>query len=805
MMKTTFTTLSLLLLAFFGYAQNGPITFEPGEEGADWTWTVFENDTNPDLEIIPNPDVSGANTSATVAKFTALETGAPFAGCESQQVVDLGTFEWDSTNRTVKIMVWKSVISDVGIKFDSETGWSEGEIKVANTVVNEWEELTFDFSGAQNPPASEGDLSRIVIFPDFDLDGRDQDNVAYFDNIRFEEGGGGGPADEPTAAAPDPEEEESDVLSLFSGVYTDVDVDTWRTPWSQGDLEDIEIEGNATKKYTNLDFVGVETTGDNLVDASGMEFFHVDLWTPNMETVRIKLVDFGPNGEFQGGDDSEHELIFTDLTQGEWNSLKLPLEDFEGLENTDNLAQYIFSGLPAGTGTLYVDNVYFSTSGGGEPDEEVVGVETSANFVGFANVFETPANGGAFVFGSPWAVPDLKTVIDPAENAVTLFPNFNTYAENPDDPFWVDQMTGLGNKIFEGNTFVEDSTLLGKTVTFEGEVESFTLDADYEVKVYIKVFNADFSEVKEVSQPLTEAGTFSITFDNPEPEDAVVQYGFSVTGLNANPDDEAALGNVVLVGEGGGDPGDEPTVAAPDPTEDEANVLSMFSGVYTDVDVDTWRTPWSQGDLEDIEIQGNPTKKYTNIDFVGIETTDDNLIDASDMDFFHIDLWTPNMDTIRIKLVDWGPDGQFDGGDDTEHELIFTDLPQGEWNSLQLPLEDFEGLAARSNLAQYILSGLPTGAGTLYVDNVCFIMMTTSVVSPEAIDATVYPNPTSEFVILETNSPATSFTMYTMNGQRVLEKVNPGNKVNVSELGAGLYITEIKTKEGVMRQRLIIQ
>jgi hypothetical protein len=329
-------------------------------------------------------------------------------------------------------------------------------------------------------------------------------------------------------------------------------------------------------------------------------------------------VDWGADGEFDGGDDTEDELMFTDLDQGSWNSLELPLADFVGLENRMSMAQYILSGTPAGEGTLYVDNVYFSKTGGSDPDPE-------------------------------------------------------------------------------------------------------------------------------------------------------------------------------------------PLVAAPDPTEDEADVLSMFSDVYTDVDVDTWRTPWSQGDLEDIEIDGNPTKKYTNIDFVGVETTGDNLIDATDMDFFHIDLWTPNMDTIRIKLVDWGPDGEFDGGDDTEHELIFTDLPQGEWNSLQLPLEDFEGLAARSNLAQYIFSGLPTGEGTLFVDNVYFSKMTTSVVTPEAIDATVYPNPTSDFVILETKNPVTSFTMYTISGQRMLEKVNPGNKVNVSGLGAGLYIMEIKTNEGVMMQRLIIQ
>jgi hypothetical protein len=38
-------------------------------------------------------------------------------------------------------MVYKTVISDVGIKFVKPDGWSLGEIKVANTVTNEWEEL----------------------------------------------------------------------------------------------------------------------------------------------------------------------------------------------------------------------------------------------------------------------------------------------------------------------------------------------------------------------------------------------------------------------------------------------------------------------------------------------------------------------------------------------------------------------------------------------------------------------------------------------------------------------------------------
>jgi len=816
-MKTVFTIFSLMLMASLGYAQNGPITFEPGEEGANWTWEVFENDTNPDLEIIPNPDPTGANTSATVAQFTALQTGAPFAGCQSEQTVDLGAFEWDSTNRVVKIMVWKSEISDVGIKFDTETGWSEGEVKVSNTVVNEWEELTFNFSNAQNPPPGNGELSRIVIFPDFNLDGRSQDNVVYFDNVRFEEG----------SAEPDEVVVEVDASASFTGFANVFETPAngggfaFGSPWGVADIKSvIDTAGNSVNLFPNFNTYADNPDDPFWVDQTtglGNKVFEGNTFVEDASLVgktvtfegEVESYTLSPDYETRvyikvfNSDFSELKEVSEPLTQAGTFSIT-----FDNPEAADAVVQYGFSvtGInanPADEAAL--GNVVIVAGDGGQgPEEEVVGVDASASFTGFANVFETPANGGGFVFGSPWGVADIKSVIDTTENTVTLFPNFNTYADNPDDPFWVDQTTGLGNKTFEGNTFVEDTSLVGKVITFEGEVESYTLSPDYETRVYIKVFNSDFSELKEVSEPLTEAGPFSITFDNPEAQDAVVQYGFSVTGLNANPADEAALGNVVILGKGGG-PVTDPQVAAPDPTEAEENVLSLYSDIYTDVEVDTWLWPAGGADLEDIEIDGNPTKKYTNLSFFGVETTNDNLIDASDMDFFHIDLWTPNIDTLTITIIDWGSDGQINGGDDSEHELIFTDLPQGEWNSLELALEDFEGLTARSNLAQYIFTGSPGGEGTLFVDNVYFSKMPTSIVNSDPIDVRIYPNPTSDFVILDSQTPVTSCVLYTMSGQRVLEKVNPGNKLNVNRIGAGLYIIEIKTNEGVMRQRLIIQ
>jgi hypothetical protein len=161
-----------------------PIDFETGGYGADWTWTVFENDSNPAVEIIANPDASGINTSATVAKITALTTGQPWVGCESLHGSDIGSFSFDASNSTVKIMVWKSVISDVGLKFAEANGDAQPEVKVANTLINQWEELTFDLSGSIGVGAT-GVIDQIIVFPDFNVDGRATDNVVYFDNITF--------------------------------------------------------------------------------------------------------------------------------------------------------------------------------------------------------------------------------------------------------------------------------------------------------------------------------------------------------------------------------------------------------------------------------------------------------------------------------------------------------------------------------------------------------------------------------------------------------------------------------------------
>ena len=334
-------------------AQNSPVTFEPGEFGTNWTWTTFENVDNPPLEIVDNTNPSGMNSSNKVAKFTALQAGMPYAGVECAHTIDVGTFTLNTTNCIVKIMVYKPIISNVGIKFSTASGASTGELLVPNTVINQWEELTFDFTSIIGVPSSSG-IDQIIVFPDFQA--RSATNICYFDNITL--GVQGPPLAIPMMPAPNPMFQANQVISMFSNTYTNVPVNSWQTAWSQGNLSEIQILGNDTKKYSGLNFIGIETTGNNILNVSNMTHLYMDIWTPNITEFRVKLVDFGNDLSYAGGDDSEHELSFTPIVDN-WVNLDIPLSSFTNLGSTQHIAQLILSGNPTGSGVVYVDNVLF--------------------------------------------------------------------------------------------------------------------------------------------------------------------------------------------------------------------------------------------------------------------------------------------------------------------------------------------------------------------------------------------------------------------------------------------------------------
>jgi len=167
-----------------GPSGTATIDFESGGVGADFNWITFENGDDPPLEVISNPVPGVGNMSATVGAYTARSMGQPFAGVESGPG-DFGGYVIDASTRYVKLWVYKTVISDVGMQLTVGAA-ARPAVRVANTVTNQWEQLTFDFNELIGfGEWALGDITKIVIFPDWNDAGR-VENTIYIDNISFE-------------------------------------------------------------------------------------------------------------------------------------------------------------------------------------------------------------------------------------------------------------------------------------------------------------------------------------------------------------------------------------------------------------------------------------------------------------------------------------------------------------------------------------------------------------------------------------------------------------------------------------------
>ena len=185
-----------------------------------------------------------------------------------------------------------------------------------------------------------------------------------------------------------------------------------------------------------------------------------------------------------------------------------------------------------------------------------VGVDTSAApWIGFMNVSELPANGGGFVFGQGWGVPDLTATFDDPNNTLTLSPNT---IGDPNE-FWYQNTSGtapdpvnpggpgqLGNKIMEANLFQQvTGDFAGQTVTFEGEILSNTYTSAHTASIFIRDFAPDFSSFNDTTVPAAP-GAFSISLATINDPARHVQWGFQSVGENVWVTDVAPFGAVVI-------------------------------------------------------------------------------------------------------------------------------------------------------------------------------------------------------------------------------------------------------------------
>ena len=142
-------------------------------------------------DIINNPKKGGINTSAKVMEFKRVAGAERFAG----GFLDLpAPIRWTNAKIFVRAKMWTDHIGNFAVKLEgSAAGPNNIEVPVANKKVNEWEEITCDFTGKATGAEN---YTRLTMFVDL-LIPADPTPVtnfftAYLDDIVIGDGAGCG-------------------------------------------------------------------------------------------------------------------------------------------------------------------------------------------------------------------------------------------------------------------------------------------------------------------------------------------------------------------------------------------------------------------------------------------------------------------------------------------------------------------------------------------------------------------------------------------------------------------------------------
>jgi hypothetical protein len=150
-----------------------------------------------------------------------------------------------------------------------------------------------------------------------------------------------------------------------------------------------------------------------------------------------------------------------------------------------------------------------------------------------------------FAFGFAYTVSDLRAT--PTATSMTLEPNTAIWTAEATNAGWFDQgaATQTANKYIEALSYIEDASLANEELTFSGNVSVSDLGDEYTVVAFIKTLTSGYSTVAYKTADISSTGDFTVTATADEMSQAVIQYGFAVTGPLADPAD-TSLGSVVV-------------------------------------------------------------------------------------------------------------------------------------------------------------------------------------------------------------------------------------------------------------------
>jgi len=312
-----------------------------------------------------------------------------------------------------------------------------------------------------------------------------------------------------------------------------------------------------------------------------------------------------------------------------------------------------------------------------------------------------------------------KKVIIPIPDAskLTAERGLFWYSAGPENnkgyTFWIDELkfeklTDLGRATANILNGVDKTQVsyTGVTNTIDGYSATYNLPTGVNTTISLTPYYFKFSSSVASVASVSENGI-------------VTTVGAGTTKVTAKLDTISAAGSLTLNAAGN-------YVGAPVPTRDAANVTSVFSDAYTNINVDYYNgywAPFQNTQSADFQVGNDRVLNYTNFNFVGIQVTSPT-VNIGNRSNLHLDLYFPdNINpgaSFKVRVLDFGANGAPGGGDDVSDIVTLTNpaLAARTWLSFDIPFSSLPGLSTKGHFGQIIFEG--TNISNFFADNIYF-------------------------------------------------------------------------------------
>ena len=798
-MKQKLLFFSLIISGFLYAQETMHIDFDEFNPGI-----VFNSwNSSASFAKVANPDVSTENSSAFVGQFTSGDDNGIGIGVIDPTSVFTTPFNLTALSY-FKMKVWSSEAISVTLHIENSPDYGnyiEKTEVVSNEQLNQWVELTFDFSGENNIF-----MNNIVIKVDGDF--TEQGDNYYFDDIL------GPPLYDSAAYDFSPSNNATEVSVGANMIITTNDVFTAAQGANISDINQVVSLREGDINGDEIPFTASINGSNNeiIIDPINSLDFTTSYW--------YGVIDdqiFHANGASVTGVNA----IFTtkDPVEGDINVM---LFDFDTVNQDLDFVSW------GGTGFSKVSN----------PDP--TGINTSANVGQYTHAGNDSGLENDLVNGAtPLDAPDfsetpfikVKVWVERPVDVMVRIQNYPDYGQGFDQTISVTEVNQWVQLIYNFGS-VTATNYDRAQIYFDRNQTGGTEAGDtYYFDDYEKSNVAPQAELtltpEEGSNDISLASGMSVVsnlaFENLD--GTTITEISSIVELRENNANGAIIPSIISISEDKTQIDIAPSsLLSPNTTywygvlentiqfengETVTGATASFTTTTESIEMVVYE------DFDDIslstvsETMGDPPGSYVlSLDpddvsngvqqwdkgdtWWGWERIHMEMINPFDMgqhDLFSVRVYSPVQTEMMLKLADARDDGDQNGFIEVRQDIVLTN----QWQTLYFDMSDIADGVSFSHLFIFIGPGDPSITGTFYIDNIegPGLQNTAGIDELNSFNFSMYPNPSSDIVFFKNLNRTTTVKIFDINMRLVKSESINSNQILIKDLNSGVYFVEI--------------